>query len=183
MDCLLPTYAKERESPSKALAPALQSLSDLCTFRRDSDPLALLQSTAGDFAQDMARIFPDDWAWAALALPRSTRQIWFAVLSGVRDLPADCAQLRCNLLTLDLNLMLRLRFEDAGASMGILCARIDRYPLRRGYYDKLAKIVVADPTVMTWYDGRTGLIETDSLSDLVSAFVFDPPSATGGETA
>jgi hypothetical protein len=54
----LSVYAKENEHPDRVLAPALQSLCDLCTFRRETDPLALLQSTAGDFAPDMARIFP-----------------------------------------------------------------------------------------------------------------------------
>ena len=145
----------------------LKSLSDLCTFSCGSDPLALLQSTAGDFAPDVARIFPGDWAWAAVAIPRSTRQIWYAVLSGLEDLPADCAQLRNNLLTLDLSLMLRLRFGDLAVPMGGIVSRVDRYPLPRSQYDRLARILVADPSVITWYEGRPGVIETDDLSELV----------------
>jgi hypothetical protein len=167
-ECHLPVYVNEGVHPDRVLAPAMKSLSDLCTFRRDSDPLALLQSTAGDFARDMASIFPNYWAWAALALPRSTRQIWFAVLSGFQSLPADCTQLRNNLLTIDLGLMLRLRFGDLAASVGNIVCRIERYPLPRGQYDQLARILVADPSVITWYEGRPGTIETDDLSELVS---------------
>ena len=177
----LPMDANEGGTPDSVLVPALKSLSDLCTFGRDTDPLALLKSTAGDFAPDMGRIFPNDWAWAAVAVPRSTRQIWFAVLSGFQALPADCTQLRSNLLTLDQGLMLRLRFGELAATMGSIVSRIDRYPLRRGQYDKLARILVADPTVITWYEGRPGVIETDDLSELVSEFVLEPlPSQEAG---
>jgi hypothetical protein len=174
-DYKLPIYANERGDLGTALAPALKTLSDLCTFSRDSDPLALLQSTAGEFASDMSRIFPDEWAWAAVAAPRSTRQIWFALLSGFATLPTDCARLRSNLLTVDLGLMLRLRFGDElSVYIGNIVSRLDRYPLQRGLYDKLARILVADPTVITWYEGRPGIIETDELSELVSQFRLEP---------
>lgn len=169
----LSVYAKEGENPKPVLAPALKSLSDLCTFGRDSDPLALLKSTAGDFGADLAHIFPGDWAWAAVAVPRSTRQVWFAVLSGLAALPADCAQLRSNLLTLDLDLMLRLRFGDLASPMRSIVSRIDRYPLRRGQYDQLAQTLVAHPDVTNWFE-RRDVIETDDLSDLISHFMLEP---------
>ena len=167
-------YANDGPTPDRVVAPILTVLSDLCTFGRDSDPLALLKSTAGEFAPEMARIFPADWACAAVAARRSTRQVWFAVLSGFEALPADCTQLRVNLLTFDLGLMLRLRFGDIGAPMGRIISRIDRYPLPRGQYDRLARILMADPGVIKWYDERPGMIETEDLSDLVSEFVLDP---------
>jgi hypothetical protein len=154
--------------------PALQSLSDLCTFGRDSDPLDLLQSTAGDFAPDMARIFPNDWAWAALSVPHSSRQIWFAVLSGLESLPVDCTRLRTNLLTLDLDFMLRLRFGDVSGSMRSMVSRIDRYPLPRGQYEKLAQILDAHPGVINWCEGQGDVIGIEDLSDLVSHFMPEP---------
>lgn len=165
-------YTKENEHPDRVLAPALQSLSDLCTFRRNTDPLALLQSSAGDFAPDMARIFPNDWAWAALTNPRSTRHVWFAVLSGLHDLPADCTKLRCNLLTLNLDLMLRLRFGELGSLIGSIVSRIDRQPLPRRHYDKLARMVANDPTIANWREGLE--IESEQLFEFVEDFVFEP---------
>ena len=164
-------YINQAEIPGRLLAKSVKSLPDLCTFRRDSDPLILLQSTAGDFAPDMARIFPNDWAWAALTFPRSTRHIWFAVLSGLRDLPDDCSPLRCNLLTLDLGLMLRLRFGDLGPSIGNLVSRIDRHPLPRCHYDKLARMVERDPSITAWREGLE--IESDQLCEFVDEFVFE----------
>ena len=148
-------------------APALKSLSDLGTFDVTSDPLALLQSAAGDFAPDMARIFPGEWAWAALAMPRATRQIWFAVLSGLQDLPEDCTQLRRNLLLLDLGLMLRLRFGSLAEPMRGILTRLIPHPLPRGHYDEVARMLEDDASLIAWYEGQTKEIDTLELSDIL----------------
>ena len=151
----------------KGLAPALKSLSDLATFEATSDPLALLQSAAGDFAPDMARIFPGEWASAVLAMPRDTRQIWFAVLSGLQDLPEDCTQLRRNLLLLDLGLMLRLRFGRLAEPMRGIVTRLIPHPLPRGHYDEVARMLEDDASLIAWYDGQTKEIDTLELSDIM----------------
>lgn len=151
----------------KPLAPSLKTLSDLGTFDVASDPRALLWSMAGDFGQDMACIFPGDWAWAALAAPRATRQIWFAVLSGFQDLPEDCTQLRRNLLLLDLDLMMRLRFGNLAEAVRGIVTRLIPHPLQRDHYDELANILGEDASLVAWYEGQTNEIDTMELSDIL----------------
>lgn len=149
------------------LAPALKSLSDLGTFDATTDPLVLLQSVAGDFAPDMARIFPGEWAWAALAMPGATRQVWFAVLSGMQDLPKDCTRLRRNLLLLDLGLMLRLRFGGLAEPMRGIVTRLIPHPLPRGHYDEAARMLEEDVSLIAWYAGQTKEVDTLELSEIL----------------
>lgn len=151
------------------LTPTLKTLSDIGTFAPSTDPLALLQSMAGDFAADMARIFPEGWAWAALAIPQSTRQIWFAVLSGLKVLPEDCTHLRRNLLMLDAGLMLRLRFGGLAEPIHGIVTRITPQPLPRRQYDELARMLAEDPSLIAWYAGQTVAIETVDLSEILDA--------------
>lgn len=160
-------------SSKRLLATAPGSLSDLATFDRGTDPAALLQSTAGEFAADMARIFPKDWAWAALAIPRSTRQIWYAVLSDLPALPADCTHLRCNLLSLDLNLMMRLRFYGLSQVIRGIVTRIEPHPLPRGHYDELNRMLNEDLTLIGWYEGQTKVIDTRELTEILSNRIED----------
>ena len=163
----MPVDTNASRLTGKRLAPALQSLSDLGTFDVSSDPMALLQSAAGDFAQDMARIFPGEWAWAALAVPRATRQIWFSVLSGLPDLPDDCTHLRRNLLLLDLGLMLRLRFGGLAESMRGIVTRLIPHPLPRRHYNEVVRMLEEDISLIAWYEGQTKDIDTLELSEIL----------------
>lgn len=163
----MPVVTNARGLVGKGLAPALRSLSDICTFDVTSDPLVLLQSLAGDFAPDMARIFPGGWAWAALAMPPATRQIWFAVLSGLPDQPRDCTHLRRNLLLLDLGLMLRLRFGSLAEPIRGIVTRLIPHPLPRDHYDELARMLEDDAGLIAWYEGQTKEIDTSELSDVL----------------
>ena len=163
----MPVDTKPGGPTGKRLAPALTSLTDLTTFESTSDPLALLQSLAGDFAPDMARIFPGEWAWAALAMPSATRQIWFAVLSGMQDLPKDCTHLRRNLLLLDLGLMLRLRFGNLAEPMRGMVTRLIPHPLPRGHYDELAHFFSEDASRIARSESQTEEIDTMDLSEFL----------------
>lgn len=115
----------------------------------------------------MARIFPGEWAWAALAMPRATRQIWFAVLSGLQDLPEDCTHLRRNLLLLDLGLILRLRFGSLAEPIRGMVTRILHHPLRRCHYDELAQMFAEDASLIAWSDTQTAEIDTMELSEFL----------------
>lgn len=163
----MPIDTNVRGPAGKIVAPALKLLSDLTTFDSTTDPLALLKSIAGDFAPDMVRIFPGDWAWAALAMPRASRQIWFAVLSGLPDLPEDCRHLRRNLLLLDLSLMLRLRFGGLAEPMRGIVTRLVPHPLPRGHYNEVARMLEEDLSLIAWYEGQTKEIDTLELSEIL----------------
>jgi hypothetical protein len=163
------TNRNAKSPPELASKLLLQSLSELCSYTPNTDGLGLLQSGAGEFAKDVAQIFPGDWAWPALATPRSTRMIWYALLSGLPELPDDCVPLRRNLLMLDAGLMLRLRFGGLAEAMGGIVARIAPYPLPRHHYDELAQMLAKDPSLIAWYAGQTGEIDTVELSEILDA--------------
>jgi hypothetical protein len=155
----------------KALGPSVNELSELLTFERTTDPENLLRSLSGEFADDMTKIFPGQWAWAALAFPRSTQQIWCSILSGPLDLPPDCSRLRANLLSLDQGLMLRLRFGNVGDALGKIVSRLERNPLPKIHYDPLAEMLKSDLTIAEWYDARSGPIHTEDLEDHIVSYI------------
>lgn len=163
------TYRNAKGPPALAAKLLLQSLSELCSYAPNTNGLALLESGAGEFATDVAQIFPGEWAWPALATPLSTRMVWYALLSGLPQLPDDCAPLRRNLLMLDTGLMLRLRFGGLAEAMGGIVARITPYPLPRHHYDELARMLAKDPSLIAWYAGQTGEIDTVELSEILDA--------------
>lgn len=162
-------YFKAGRPQASITKYSVESLAELCSYAPNTDGLALLQSGAAEFAKDAAQIFPGDWAWPALATPLSTRMVWYALLSGLPQLPDDCAPLRRNLLMLDTGLMLRLRFGGLAEAMGGIVARITPYPLPRHHYDELARMLAKDPSLIAWYAGQTGEIDTVELSEILDA--------------
>ncbi len=163
----MPADANARQSTIGGLARALKSLSDLCIFEATSDPASLLRSLSGDFAPDVERIFPSEWAWAVLAMPRATRQTWFAVLSGLPDLPEDCTHLRRNLLMLDPGLMMRLRFGALAEPVRGIVTRLIPHPLPRGHYDELARMFAENASLIAGNEGQTGDIDTLELKEIM----------------
>jgi hypothetical protein len=163
----LPVDTKPGGRTGMGLAPALKSLSDRTSFDAIHDPLALLQSLAGDFAPNMPRIFPGEWAWAALTMPRATRKIWFAVLSVLQDLPEDCTHLRRNLLLLDLGLLLRLRFGNLAELMRRMVTRLIPHPLPRGQYDEPAHFFLENASRIARSERQTEEIDRMDLSEFL----------------
>ena len=146
------------------LAPRLVTQHDLCNNAPTGDPGALLANLSGDFAEAVTALFPGDWAWAALATPLPTRQIWYAVLSGLPALPPDPATLRTNLLILDHKHLLRLRFQGLAEPMHGILTRLFPAPLPRDTYTMLADRLAKDPSLIAWYAGQAGEVNSVELA-------------------